>query len=93
MTDTRSGTIAIIGERSYDNSNSSREIPLIKYFFYFFLTRIETSSATDSTVDHIDSNSCFFRIRDTFCEEIIFLWIGSFFCCESDEFGMYRIDF
>jgi hypothetical protein len=88
MTHTRSGTIAIIRQRSDDDSDSSGEISFVEDFFDLLLTDIESCTTTYSAIDDIDCHSGFLRTGHSIRECIILLRISATISSERYELRM-----
>jgi hypothetical protein len=93
MTHTWSRAIAVISQSSYDDSDTTRKISLVKYFFDFFFTCVESSTSLNRSFDHIDGHTCFFCIGYCFGKGIIFFRVGSSFGSKGYKFCMNSIDF
>jgi hypothetical protein len=92
MSHIRSTTIAIISESSHDDGYSSRTISFIDDLFDFEAILSFSGSSLDRTLDDISSDSLFSCCMDSIGETAILGWVRSFFCGDSDELRVKRID-
>jgi hypothetical protein len=90
MSDVSHGSIFVICEGGYYQSNSSRSVSFVEYFDYLICRGIFSGSFFNSSIDIVIWDSIFFCFYDSCVKCRIIFRISSFLCCDGYQFCMQR---
>ncbi len=93
MSDARSGSIAVVCEGSYDDSNTPWGISFVDDFFDLGGIFVESGSAFDGAFDDFGRDSFFFCGMDCVCKCRVEIWIRSLLGGNGNDFYVERVDF